>query len=454
MTVTAQTGIFGYGTQSAKTVAATTLFKHLATDINYGPVQDLRTFPLEVGGIITPTGGYKGGVFMGGGATLLPRMEGDFGYLLNGLMGNVVSTNANADIASNMALHAAIALNALGTASTGWTNPPSARNLAIFGDGTVTGTGTITVSGTDDNGAVVTESGINITSAEISTAPFLTVNIFKTITSVQVTAASTAGNIYVTYFKKSSHDFQFNATPTTLPWMSVRKYIPGTTPLWEQGYDNKVTSCRFTFPQNGVVSARVDFLGRTPDWTTPGSPTWAGDLEAFGSVPATCDLNGFIKLPNSYNGTTAFPITNLVITMVNNLTSPSQEMIIGSPYPDDFAVLSRAMSIQATLKWADPQLYLDILTGNVTGTSWAPGIFTSNLDVLINAPAVIPGNASATYSLEVLAGEVMWGVNGSPVLAGGDVVMLPLIGTVLNPSSGNYCDFILTNEQAHYAQLS
>src|SRR3972149_6549586 len=92
MTGLAQAGLFGWGMQSGKGAIATTWYRHMAQDVNFGPVQDLRTFPLEVGGIITPTGGFKGGAFVGGGATLNPRMEGDVGWVFKGLMGNVAPT--------------------------------------------------------------------------------------------------------------------------------------------------------------------------------------------------------------------------------------------------------------------------------------------------------------------------------------------------------------------------
>src|ERR1700693_550642 len=92
MTVTGQAGVFSYGIQSAKGSLATAWYRHFANDINFGPVQDERSFPLEVGSIVVPTGGYKAGAFVGGGATVQPRMQGDIGWLLKGLMGAVVST--------------------------------------------------------------------------------------------------------------------------------------------------------------------------------------------------------------------------------------------------------------------------------------------------------------------------------------------------------------------------
>src|SRR3989442_11744215 len=87
MTVTGQKGLFAFGLQSDKGTLATDFYRHFVNDVNLGPVQDVRSFPLEVGSVVVPTGGYKAGVFMGGGATMQPRMAGSFGWILKALMG-------------------------------------------------------------------------------------------------------------------------------------------------------------------------------------------------------------------------------------------------------------------------------------------------------------------------------------------------------------------------------
>jgi hypothetical protein len=349
MTVPAQPGVISFGIQAGKGELATDFFRHRAVSVNYGPVQDPRVFPPEVGGVLTPTGAYKGGIFMAGGFTIMPRLQNYLGYLLLATMGQVVTTPA---------------------------------------------------------GGVL-----------------------------------------------QSHKFTFAADQAYLPWMSVRKKVPGATPLWEIGLDNLVTSARFDFPQNGILSARFDFLGRVPDWTTPPTEVYAGPYEDYPSVPITCDVDGYLQLPNTYYSTTEVPITNLSVMLANNLTTPAQEMIIGSPYPDDYVPLSRGATVQAVLKYADPQLYLDIMTGAVAGTTWAPLPFTSNLDVMIKSPGYVP-TTTTKYSLRVQASTVMWNVNGSPVLSGGDIVLLPLIGTVLEPTSGDYLSFTVVNDAAPYTDYT
>lgn len=96
MTVTAQRGFLGYAPQNFKTThgsyaAPTAWYRHKAYNISLGTVEDNRQFPLEVGGVITPTGAFKAGSFFGGSAQITPRLEGDFGWLLYAAMGTASS---------------------------------------------------------------------------------------------------------------------------------------------------------------------------------------------------------------------------------------------------------------------------------------------------------------------------------------------------------------------------
>ncbi|TFH42973.1 MAG: hypothetical protein E4H01_12695, partial [Lysobacterales bacterium] len=94
MAVTAQSGIFSFGPQAAKGTPPTTWYRHRAVDIDLGIQDDVRLGQLEVGGLPVPTFPYKAGYVIGGGATLQPRLENTFGWLLYGAMGKVTSAAA------------------------------------------------------------------------------------------------------------------------------------------------------------------------------------------------------------------------------------------------------------------------------------------------------------------------------------------------------------------------
>lgn len=93
MAITSQAGVFGFGPQSAKETVATTLYKHRAADIDLAIMSDDRLGPPEVGGSPVPTIPYRAGVMAAGGATISPRLANTFGWLLQGVAGDVTTTS-------------------------------------------------------------------------------------------------------------------------------------------------------------------------------------------------------------------------------------------------------------------------------------------------------------------------------------------------------------------------
>lgn len=91
MTITAQSGIMGFGLQPAKGTLASTWYRHKALMAGFGPITPKDMPPPEIGGNPNPTGAYKTGAWYGGQATFQPRLEGDFGWLLLGMAGYVAS---------------------------------------------------------------------------------------------------------------------------------------------------------------------------------------------------------------------------------------------------------------------------------------------------------------------------------------------------------------------------
>lgn len=87
MAVTAQSGIFSWGMQAAKDTLATNFYQHRAADIDLAAISDDRLGPPEVGGIPVPTFPYRAGIMAAGGATINPRLENTFGWLLLGAAG-------------------------------------------------------------------------------------------------------------------------------------------------------------------------------------------------------------------------------------------------------------------------------------------------------------------------------------------------------------------------------
>ncbi len=358
---TTVTGVTTVGFQGGLTAGAFNLSlltydRHRANDIDFGPVQDSRIFPLEVGGVITPTGAYKAGVYSAGGATILPRLDGTFGDLL----------------------------------------------LALLGQDTVTVNSPV--------------SGAN------------------------------------------THDFQINPNAVDqIPWVFVRKDIPGSgavRPFGVMGADCKLAQMQIMIPQNDVVSVRVDFAGRTAQFDNYADAWLFGNVyETAGRVPISC--KGDFQLPTIFSNN--LPVTNVVVTIVNNITTPRQEMIIGSYNPDDFAVISRVMTIRFVFKWSDPSLYQYLLTGasGPSANTWTPTPFITNwnsdsnpnhyaFQADIQATDIITG--TTPYSMTIRAGSVVWQPNGPITLRGGGILAMEVLGTVLDNSLGvPYAEILLVN---------
>lgn len=92
MAVTAQAGIFGFGPQSEMGSEASLFWRHKATTIDMGVLDDIRVGPLEIGSGPFPTFPYKAGYIVGGGVEMQPRLEDSIGWLLYAAMGECVTT--------------------------------------------------------------------------------------------------------------------------------------------------------------------------------------------------------------------------------------------------------------------------------------------------------------------------------------------------------------------------
>jgi hypothetical protein len=251
-----------------------------------------------------------------------------------------------------------------------------------------------------------------------------------------------------------THIFNFDPTSSyELPWMAVRRTVPGAEAAdthGEVGYDCKVANLRLTVPQMGKVAARFTMIGR--DFLFENNPTWTwtnADFEAHDSTP---DVGrGSFKI-----GGVEYPLTGAVIDMVNGLTTPRDEMIIGDFSPDDFVPLTRAMTIRIVYKWEDAELFRKIYTGTANGTTWSSLPFevdtggNAAFEAVFEAPANVPTTSPASpYRLRVRANKVTWAPDGPVELRGGTIVQQQFIGTVLEPEGSlDYADIVVENGYA------
>lgn len=248
------------------------------------------------------------------------------------------------------------------------------------------------------------------------------------------------------------HEFMFATDAGLVPWMSFQKEIPGETgtdDLGEQFTDCKIVNLAVALPNDGLITSRVDVLGRAIDTNFVTNPSWSYDntFEDYESIPIGSVIGGYLQIPTY--GASNLPITQANVTLTNAPLDIRQEKNFGSPYLDSVTVVGRSLTIDMILKWTDPELYRDIITGSTTGTQWTAAPYVSDLDVYVQSPNLISGQASP-YQLRIQAPSVMYQVVGGVRLAGNEAVMLRVTGTAL-ASASDYVTFHVANETTEYS---
>lgn len=247
------------------------------------------------------------------------------------------------------------------------------------------------------------------------------------------------------------HTFKFASDSAFLPYMTFQKYIPGssaTNDLGEQYKDCKIVNVALALPNDGLITSRVDVLGREPSFDDNPSITYENtQMEDYQSIPIGSVTGGYIQIP-TYD-TADLPITAANITLTNAPLDVAQEKNFGSPYLDEITIVGRSLTVDMVVKWKDPQLYLDILTGSTSGTQWVVNPYVSDLDVYAVSPDVMPSQASP-YQIRVQAPEVMYQQVGGVRLAGNNAVMLRITGTAIAPTSGDYFTIDVANKTTQY----
>jgi hypothetical protein len=246
-----------------------------------------------------------------------------------------------------------------------------------------------------------------------------------------------------------THDFEMDsANPSKVPWMGFRKYIPPGNDgigLGELYRDCKVLGANLTFPNDGLITARVDTLGR--NFSLDRNPTWATSgvaYEDFESVPIGSVIGGYIRTP--YFGEQQLSVVNASIAWQNSPLDTRNERIYGSPFLEDVTVINRALSVDLAVKWVNPDLYQRILTGSISGTEWSAIPFTTRLDLLSLTPGLIP-NSLLPYSMRIQAQRVTLGMRGGITLAANNAIMMRFSGTALD-MGGTFAKISLTNAMA------
>jgi hypothetical protein len=269
-----------------------------------------------------------------------------------------------------------------------------------------------------------------------------------------LTTSSGSGSIKVHTIKCST------VTPAYVPFMGFRKLIPtdgqaGNYAMGETYNDCKLVNSALTLPNDGLVSARLDALGR--DFTLEPSPNWGitsgstggwdptyGEFEDYPSIPIGSTPGGYINVPAFGN----LPVVQATVGIQNTPLDPRMEKVYGSPFLDDVTIVTRAVTLDLTVKWTNPDLYRKILTNSIVGTTWSSVPFTTPMSFMTRSPGNMPSE-SLPYYLHVNVTEAMLSMQGGIQLAGNNAVMMRFTGSAIKVA-GDYVVWTLQNQFPAY----
>ena len=231
---------------------------------------------------------------------------------------------------------------------------------------------------------------------------------------------------------------------TVLPWMALRRYIPnesgtGTT---EYSVDCVMNTLTLTLPQMGIMSAQAAIVGRKPYWDSAHEVTAGQAFEDTSTFAMSGNTSVALSAfdPELGTGGAAGKFAGGQIIFSNGTTTPQQEMILGSYFPDTFMPLTRNVSIRLIYKWKDAGLYKKLWTQALTGTGGIDREYkisrvVSPVDIVMNTPTVVT-TGSNPYRLAFHSDYVEWTMS-SPQLVPGRMIQTELIGTVKAAPSGS-----------------
>lgn len=207
-------------------------------------------------------------------------------------------------------------------------------------------------------------------------------------------------------------------------YLTARRTVPGSSVLYEQMSDLKPYRLLFGLTPGEFATLRAEFVGRKP--TNPDGSSWVFDAkDPEESCPITC--NGVFRMA----GLPAETTSGVVLDLTNIVPDLRRVMVGGSPYPYDFPVLNRAISVQFGFLWEDPTLYQALYYDS---GEWEPLVYSSSYEVTVESAGVITG--TTPYSLTFWAASVDW--QAQPLaLRGGDLVEFGMVGTVKPAVSGH-----------------
>lgn len=251
-----------------------------------------------------------------------------------------------------------------------------------------------------------------------------------------------------------THKFSLNGNGQTLPWATFRSKIPKNGGYYsETGFDCRFAGMSLMIPNQGLVEAQVNLLGR--DFVLGNGSGWTYVNSSVD--PAALLPKGHQSVVKAAG--TEMQVLNVSIDWMNNFAGPQQETVVGYPKMLDITKLNHACQIRVVELWDSDAFRRNILTKNPTGTDWNGDVYetitaTPGTDDAFSVEYTSPSYITGTtpYKLRFRADQVNWRLGRPMPLRGGSLIAQEIIGVPQEPTNPamEYGYFELVNGKTGY----
>jgi hypothetical protein len=193
-----------------------------------------------------------------------------------------------------------------------------------------------------------------------------------------------------------THTFTFPSDQFLAPYYTVR-YAPGD--MWGETFrDSRFNLLSLEWRAANFVTGTLGMLGIVPT-TNVSTATWGALAKVDGGPQFLAPL-GQIEVPTA---TDALVLGGSFIAQ--NVMPLDQQYIVGSYYPEDLDIVSRAFILNLTVKLESSTLYNKIMYDPAAGAAWTADAFKEAAIELKFSSDVNAGTSNIPFSFQIDANE-------------------------------------------------
>ena len=269
----------------------------------------------------------------------------------------------------------------------------------------------------------------------------------------------------------NSHVFTpYSTDQFFIPWLTLRRLLPHTDineRPGEQYQDGRVRSLTLTAASGAPVNLDLDIVARTyqGDYVfLKGPDSWRDTVEFddFEDYAVTsCD--GFFKIVKQNGEEVYLDVTNVTLTVTNNLLAPAQSVTIGTYSPKDYPVLTRDATVAVTIMIEDYDLYISQFAGTDLdfssvdiGTNPTCTVYRAGVDAMFASQSAIGATCDPTepYRLRFVSNpeayNVEWIIQPIRIDPSRPVILQATANLVAAPSGEPPLYILLQNQRPDY----